>query len=242
MKKIINEKTVTDLRAEITKLGYFEKNGQLSSAGVLNDYFVGILSYLINEWKKQNGESCKLTFTAGNDFFHKNRKSRHTNGEAVDVVLGPECRSNFIQILERYKSIYNGFAYIDEYTNPSKGATGGHFHLSYRQGQPEGGGKNKEDGDEDDVKTPVTSSSTSGSTSGSGSGGSSSGTTSGGTDFDIYGGLLNKIDGNGTLKKVGNDIWDKTMGKVQKALGESTNNNSNKLNEEVKRIKKMMNL
>ena len=83
---------------------------------------------------------------------------------------------------------------------------------------------------------------TSGSTSGSGSGGSSSGTTSGETGFDIYGGLLNKIDGNGILKKVGNDIWDKTMGKVQKALGESTNNDSNKLNEEVKRIKKMMNL
>ena len=41
---------------------------------------------------------------------------------------------------------------------------------------------------------------------------------------------------------MGNDIWDKTMGKVQKALGESTNNDSNKLNEEVKRIKKMMNL
>ncbi len=86
-------------------------------------------------------------------------------------------------------------------------------------------------------------SSTSGTTTSSGSsGGSSSGTTSGGTDFDIYGGLLNKIDGDGTLKKVGNKIWDETMGKVQKALGESTNNDSNKLNEEVKRIKKMMNL
>lgn len=246
MKKFINEKTVSDLRSDITKLGYSEKSGELSSGGGLQSDFVDILSYLLNEWKKQNGESCKLTFTAGNDFFHKNRKSRHTNGEAVDVVLGPECRSKFIQILERYKSIYNGFAYIDEYTNPSKGATGGHFHLSYRQGQPEGGGKNKEDGDEDDVKTPVksdsTSGSTSGTTSGSGSGGSSSGTTSGGADFDIYGGLLNKVDGNGVLKKVGNDIWDKTMGKVQKALGESTNNDSNKLNEEVKRIKKMMNL
>jgi len=243
MKKCINEKTVSDLRADITKLGYSEKSGELSSGGGLQSNFVDILSYLLNEWKKQNGESCKLTFTAGNDFFHKKGKSRHTSGEAVDVVLGTECHSNFIQILEKYKIIYNGFAYIDEYTYPSKGATGGHFHLSYRQGQPEGGGKNKEDGDEDDVKTPVTSVSGS---SGS-SGGSSLGTTSGGKDFDIYGGLLNTMDGKGKdgqsiLKNAGNKIWDETMGKVQKALGESTNNNPNKLNEEVKRIKKMMNL
>lgn len=95
-------------------------------------------------------------------------------------------------------------------------------------------------------KGTTTSGTTSGTTSSGGSSGgssgSSSGTTSGGTDFDIYGGLLNKIDGKGTLKKVGNDIWDKTMGKVQKALGESMNHKSNNLNEEIKRMKKMMDL
>jgi len=98
-------------------------------------------------------------------------------------------------------------------------------------------------------KGTTTSGSTSGSTSSGGSGGGSSSSstkTSGGT-FDIYGGLLNKIDGKGKdgqsiLKKAGNDIWDKTMGKVQKALGESTNHKSNNLNEEIKRMKKMMRL
>lgn len=252
MRKFINEKTVSDLRADITKFGYSEKSGELSSGGGLQSDFVDILSYLLNEWKKQNGELCKLTFTAGNDFFHKNRKSRHTNGEAADVVLGSECRTNFIKILERYKSIYPGFAYIDEYTNPSKGATGGHFHLSYRQGQPEGGGNNKggknnkEDGDDEPAKTDTkpsstsdsisgsTSSGSSGGSSGDSSGDSSLGTTSGGTDYDIYGGLLNNMGGN-DLKKIGQEIFNRTF-------KESMNHKSNNLNEEIKRMKKMMNL
>lgn len=232
MKKFINEKTVSDLRADITRLGYFEKNGQLSSAGVLNDYFVGILSYLINEWKTQNKDLCKLTFTAGNDVSHKKGNSRHPKGEAVDVLLGTECRSNFIQILERYKSTYSGFAYIDKYTNPSKGETG-HFHISYRQGHPEGGKNNKEDGDDEvEVKTPTKSDSSGASVTTT--------TTTRGIKHDIYGGLLNTIAD--PLKTAGKEIWDKTLGKVQNALGESTEHNSNNLNEEVRRIKKMMNL
>jgi len=238
MKKIINEKTVTDLRAEITKLGYFEKNGQLSSAGVLNDYFVGILSHLINEWKTQNKNLCKLTFTAGNDVSHKKGNSRHPKGEAVDVLLGTECRSNFIQILEKYKSAYFGFAYIDKYTNPSKGETG-HFHISYRQGLPEGGKNNKEDGDDEvEVKSPTKSDS---------SGVSVTTTTTTKKRHDVYGGLLNTLDikdksGQSALMNAGKRAWAETGGKIQNALAESTEHNSNNLNEEVRRIKKMMNL
>jgi hypothetical protein len=44
--------------------------------------------------------------------------------------------------LNTYKSKYNGFSFIDEYTNPTAKATGGHFHISYRKGDPEGSGKN----------------------------------------------------------------------------------------------------
>ena len=240
MKKFINEKTVSDLRTDIIKLGYFEKSGELSSGGGLQSDFVDILSYLLNEWKKQNGESCKLTFTAGNDVFHKKGKSRHANGEAVDVVLGTECHSTFIQILERYKSVYPGFAYIDEYTNPSKGATGGHFHISYRQGQPEGGKNNKEDGDDEvEVKPPTKSDSSGASVTTT--------TTTKGIKYDVYGGLLNTLDpkdksGQSTLMNTGKAIWAQTGGKIQNALGESTEHNSNNLNEEVRRIKKMMNL
>ena len=232
MKKIINEKTVADLRADITNLGYSEKSGELSSGGGLQSGIVECLSFLIKEWKTQNKDLCKLTFTAGNDVFHKKGKSRHANGEAVDVVLGTECHSNFIKKLERFKSIYPGFAYIDKYTNPSKGETG-HFHISFRQGHPEGGKNNKEDGDEEvEVKTPTKSDSSGASVTTT--------TTTRGIKHDIYGGLLNTIAA--PLKTAGEMAWAQTLGKVQNALGESTEHNSNNLNEEVRRIKKMMNL
>jgi hypothetical protein len=237
MKRFLQEKTVSDLRADLTKFGYSEKEGELSSGGGLKSDFVDILSYLLTEWHTKNSNNCKLTFTAGNDVFHKNRKSRHTNGEAVDVVVPQECRADFIQILERYKPIYPGFSYIDEYTHPSKGSTGGHFHLSYRQGQPEGGVDNKEEGTDDmqtsttDLTTtkPVTTNTTTSATSGD--------------DYNVYGGLTTAITGGlgaKGFKKAGEDIWNKTMGKIQKAMTESVNSESNRLNEEINRIKEMM--
>ena len=44
------------------------------------------------------------------------------------------------------------------------------------------------------------------------------------------------------FKKIGNDIWDKTMGKFQVEITKSDSSESKKLNEEIKRIKKMINL
>jgi hypothetical protein len=42
-----------------------------------------------------------------------------------------------ISILNRVAAGTPGFSYIDEYSNPSKAATGGHFHLSYSPNKPE---------------------------------------------------------------------------------------------------------
>ena len=58
------------------------------------------------------------------------------------ITLDQSCRSAFITLLNTYKTKYNGFSFIDEYTNPTAKATGGHFHISYRNGAPEGSGKN----------------------------------------------------------------------------------------------------
>lgn len=94
------------------------------------------------------------------------------------------------------------------------------------------------------TKPSSTSDSISGSTSSGSSGGSSGdsslGTTSGGTDYDIYGGLLNNMGGNGALnlKDMGKKIFKQTFGN----FAESMNHKSNNLNEEIKRMKKMMNL
>ena len=62
-------------------------------------------------------------------------------------------------------------------------------------------------------------------------------TTTSGGKFNIYG---NVLPGGDSLKKAGEEIWNKTMGKVQKAMGESVNSKSNRLNEEINRIKQMM--
>jgi hypothetical protein len=62
-------------------------------------------------------------------------------------------------------------------------------------------------------------------------------TTTSGGKYNIYG---NVLPGGDSLKKAGEEIWNKTMGKVQKAMGESVNSKSNRLNEEINRIKQMM--
>jgi hypothetical protein len=145
MKKLSNlfEISSSEFRTKIKSLGHSEKGSELTSGGDLNAEFLDILSLLFAEWEKIN-PNCNLIFTSGNDAFHKGITtyvSRHTKGEAVDVTLDQSCRSAFITLLNTYKSKYNGFSFIDEYTNPTSKSTGGHFHISYRKGDPEGSGK-----------------------------------------------------------------------------------------------------
>lgn len=146
MKKLITllEISSSEFRANIKGLGHSEKGSELTSGGDLNADFLEILTLLFAEWEKTN-PNCNLIFTSGNDAFHKkitDYVSRHTKGEAVDVTLDQSCRSAFITLLNTYKTKYNGFSFIDEYTSPTAKATGGHFHISYRNGAPEGSGKN----------------------------------------------------------------------------------------------------
>jgi hypothetical protein len=163
MKKLITllEISTSEFRTKIKGLGHSEKRSELTSGGDLNAEFLDILSLLFAEWEKIN-PNCNLIFTSGNDAFHKGIKtyvSRHTKGEAVDVTLNQSCRSSFITLLNTYKSKYNGFSFIDEYTNPTSKATGGHFHISYRKGNPEGSGKSSTtDTSTTDTSTPTANS------------------------------------------------------------------------------------
>lgn len=145
MKKLITlfEISSNDFKSKISSLGYSEKGNELTSGGSLNSDLLDILSLLFDEWKKSN-PNCPIKFTSGNDAFHHRITtyvSRHTKGEAVDLTLDKSCHPAFIALLNSYKSKYNGFNYIDEYTHPTAKATAGHFHLSYRNGAPEGSGK-----------------------------------------------------------------------------------------------------
>jgi hypothetical protein len=152
------EVSSSEFRTKIKTLGHIEKGSELTSGGEINPDFLNILTKLLEEWEKVN-PNCNLKFTSGNDKFHKgitSYTSRHTKGEAVDVTLDQPCRSAFISLLNTYKSKYNGFSFIDEYTNPTAKATGGHFHMSYRSGAPEGGGKSG--GNTTTTTTPVSGS------------------------------------------------------------------------------------
>jgi hypothetical protein len=146
MKKLITllEISSSEFKFNLKSVGNVEKGNELTSGGDLQPDFLDILSKFMNDWKKLKS-NCPLTFTSGNDSFHKKITSyisRHTKGEAVDVTLSSSCHSDFKSLLNSYKTKYNGFSYIDEYINPTSKSTGGHFHISYRSGQPEGSKKN----------------------------------------------------------------------------------------------------
>lgn len=138
-KRFLNERA-SDLRNYMGKVGWKEKGTELSSGGDITDELSNIMNDLM--YSATSLYKCTGTFTAGNDKFHKTRKSRHTTGQAVDVVMDSSCHKNFIDLLNIFVKKYPGFSYIDEYKNPSKGSTGGHFHISYNKGNPETGPSN----------------------------------------------------------------------------------------------------
>lgn len=127
-----------ELRSTLSSLGYSEKGREITSGGEITDELSSIVSKILREFKAQN-PNVKITITSGNDDFHKNvgYKSKHTEGKAVDLTLTPynsTTANAFLTILKKYKSEDNNFNYIDEYSNPSAAATGGHFHLQYATG------------------------------------------------------------------------------------------------------------
>lgn len=133
----VNEDAST-LRDTLDDLGYVEKGSEITSGGNITNEISQIVSQILKDYKQTN-PNVKVVVTAGNDAYHKklNYKSKHTEGRAIDVVLNPynsENASSFISILNKYKSSDPKFSFIDEYSNPSKSSTGGHFHLQYGEG------------------------------------------------------------------------------------------------------------
>ena len=133
--KTINESAASDLRSELKDLGYAEKSGELSSGGEITSDIEKIVEVVLSEFKK-TAPNSNVTITSGNDKFHHQLgyTSRHTKGQAIDLVIDPNSDQNhraMIDVLTRVSAGTPGFSYIDEYNNPSSAATGGHFHLSY---------------------------------------------------------------------------------------------------------------
>jgi hypothetical protein len=128
----------TKLRSTLNQLGYDEKGSEISSGGEITNELSTIVSDILKDFKQTN-PNVDVVITAGNDRYHKtlNYNSKHKVGQAIDLVIKPYSRQNaqsLISVLEKYRAKDNKFYYLDEYTNPTKAATGGHFHLQYSDG------------------------------------------------------------------------------------------------------------
>jgi peptidoglycan hydrolase-like protein with peptidoglycan-binding domain len=137
------KETAEDIRSTLDSLGYQEKGSELSSGGQITDQLSTVVDNILKDFKTAKPD-VKVTVTSGNDKYHQGLgyNSKHTLGQAVDLTLNPynqDSASAFLQILNKYKGQDNKFSYIDEYTNPSGAATGGHFHLQYGEGVTSGG-------------------------------------------------------------------------------------------------------
>jgi peptidoglycan hydrolase-like protein with peptidoglycan-binding domain len=140
--KTMNESS-QELRSTINKLGYKEKGSEIASGGEITNELSSIVSKILNDFKKSN-PNVQVTLTGGNDKFHQGLgyKSKHVEGQAIDLVIDPfnsENANAFVSILNKYKGQDSKFSYIDEYRNPSGEETAGHFHLQYGEGVAKGG-------------------------------------------------------------------------------------------------------
>jgi peptidoglycan hydrolase-like protein with peptidoglycan-binding domain len=132
-----------ELRSTLSKLGYNEKGSEIANGGEISDELSSIVSKILTDFKASN-PNIKITVTGGNDKFHQSLgyHSKHTEGQAVDMVIDPFNDQNanaFVALLDSYKSKDPKFSYIDEYRHPSGAATAGHFHLQYGEGKGVGG-------------------------------------------------------------------------------------------------------
>jgi hypothetical protein len=135
--KNVNERA-QNLRNTLKSLGYTEKKSEISSAGEITNEISNIVSEILKEYKQTNPD-VKVTITSGNDNYHQNLSydSPHKTGNAIDVTIVPynlKNANNFITIVKKFIQKYPKLGFRDEYTNPSKAATGKHFHLEYRSG------------------------------------------------------------------------------------------------------------
>ena len=82
----------------------------------------------------------KIIATGGNDQYHQglSYRSRHKDGRAIDFVISPPTETNVRKvdkILRGFSAGENDLArFINEYDDPTKAATGKHFHMSWGKG------------------------------------------------------------------------------------------------------------
>lgn len=143
-KELSIKESSSKLRDTLQSLGYEEKGSEITSGGEITPEIATIVSEILQKFKKIN-PSADVRITGGNDKYHEGTSSKHNVGMAVDLTVEPpSARRQFLEILKDYKKTNPKFVYIDEYTNPSRRATAGHFHLQIGGVQPVEQGKSYE--------------------------------------------------------------------------------------------------
>ena len=127
------------LRTVLSSLGYVEKGQEISNGGDLTkaaaDAAIAVFKTI-----KSVYPNISIKVTGGNDVFHQrlSYSSRHKAGRGVDFVISPNSQSDVDKIekvLQGYAAGANGeFSYLNEYNNPTKAASGKHFHMSTGKG------------------------------------------------------------------------------------------------------------
>ena len=119
-----------------------EKGEEISNGGDITadmaKYGIAVLEKI-----KEMYPNIKVRVTGGNDKYHQslNYNSRHKAGKALDFTISPASQQNInsiVGILQGFSAGDSNFRFLNEYKDPTKAATGKHFHISYRTGGTEG--------------------------------------------------------------------------------------------------------
>lgn len=127
------------LREVLNTLGYQEKNKEISNGGDITpqaaDMGIAVFTKI-----KELYPNLSIIVTGGNDLYHQqyNSPSRHKIGNGLDFTVIPNLPQNITNVENILKGFSVGnnpnFRYINEYANPTKNASGKHFHISWGAG------------------------------------------------------------------------------------------------------------
>lgn len=127
------------LRVALANLQYLEKGRELSNGGDITGE-TAQMGISVAKKIKEKVPNISVVFTGGNDKFHQTLpyNSRHKKGTGLDFVISPSTPPNISKVKEVLEGFAAGnkpnFRFIDEYANPTKAASGKHFHISWGPG------------------------------------------------------------------------------------------------------------
>lgn len=135
-----NQPNADNLKAALEKFKVATvKGNELKSGGEITQGIFAVGFEVLSQIKSTY-PNIALEVTSGNDEFHQKNagSSNHKLGKALDFTIQPSTQDNINKIdtlLKQYQVSKGGtpptFRFINEYTNPTSKATGGHFHISW---------------------------------------------------------------------------------------------------------------